>query len=120
MMFRKKKLNCWEFKKCGFEDKCPAASSELYDGINYGDNAGRVCWAVVGTLCRGCVQDDLARKYHDCLKCNFFEYVHEQEDKDFNIFEEVYKRGLVDQRTYQSVRCVDGIHQVADIKHHSS
>lgn len=107
------KLNCWEFKNCGIEDKCPAASSELYDGINYGDNAGRVCWAVVGTLCQDCVKTDLAIKYQDCLKCDFFEYVRKQEGKELNVFDEVYRRGLVDNNMYQSVRRAAAIHQVA-------
>lgn len=119
MKFMDKKLNCWEFKKCGIDDKCPAASSELFDGINGGKSAGRVCWTVVGTLCRGCVQTDLALKYHDCIKCDFFDYVRMQEGNDFNIFDEVYKRGLVDQRTCQSIRQADAIHNVARRKYNA-
>lgn len=94
------KMNCWEFKGCGKEDKCPARSQTEFDGINKGENAGRACWAVVGTLCRNCVQTDLALKYQDCVDCDFFDYVHEGEDKDFSIFEEVYRRGLLKTETF--------------------
>ncbi len=58
----RKKLNCWEYMKCGREPGgekadelgiCPAAADSSFDGLNRGKNAGRICWAVAGTFCSG-------------------------------------------------------------------
>jgi hypothetical protein len=86
------KTNCWEFKKCGREPGgskvgelgvCIAATDETQDGRNCGTNAGRVCWALVGTLCGGQVQGTFAIKIGNCLKCEFYKTVKEQEKTDF-------------------------------------
>ena len=54
--------NCWEFFGCGRETggekvrelgECPASTDASADGLNNGKNAGRICWAVAGTLCDG-------------------------------------------------------------------
>ena len=87
-------INCWEFKKCGREPGghnskemgvCPAAIDTNFDGINHGENGGRVCWAVAGTLCDGEVQGLFAMKIDTCLKCDFFQKVSEEEDIDLTI-----------------------------------
>jgi hypothetical protein len=84
-------LNCWEFKKCGREPGgkniselgiCTAAESRKYDGINRGKNSGRICWALVGTLCGGKVQGVYAQKIATCLNCEFYQYVCLQEGKE--------------------------------------
>ncbi len=86
------RLNCWEFKKCGREPGgksvqelgvCPAAELEKYEGMNRGRKGGRVCWALVGTLCGGRVQGEFAKKSATCKSCDFYEYVLDQEGKDF-------------------------------------
>jgi len=86
------RVNCWEFKNCGREPGginaqelgvCPAAELEKYEGVNSGRKAGRVCWALVGTLCGGQVQGVFAKKVATCKACEFYEYVLEQEGKDF-------------------------------------
>lgn len=88
------RMNCWEFMGCGDRSKtCPAFNEEHYNGINRGKNAGRVCWAVAGTMCRN---HDKLVNYGDCVECEFFNYVHEGEDKNFTIFEEAYKRAQTD------------------------
>ncbi|TLM74022.1 MAG: hypothetical protein FDZ70_07420 [Actinobacteria bacterium] len=78
------KANCWEFKKCGCEPGgenvmelgvCPASTERTVDGINGGTNGGRACWAIVGTLCKGTVQDSIAAKLHNCVGCEFRESV---------------------------------------------
>ena len=88
----RKKLNCWEFKKCGREpggenaDKlgvCPAATKKRYDGLHGGDNAGRACWLVAGTMCKGKVQGTFAMKYKDCAICDFYCRVKEEEGIGF-------------------------------------
>jgi len=59
-----KKIQCWEFKKCGHEkdSKCPAIVQ----------HAGRSCWLVAGTLCGGAVQGDFAQKLPSCKECDFY------------------------------------------------
>ena len=79
--------NCWEFKKCGREPggsrvaelgECPAATDVTSDGVNGGKNAGRCCWSVAGTLCKGTAQGTYARKLRSCIECDFFELIHEE------------------------------------------
>jgi len=83
-------LNCWEFKNCGREPGgkneselgiCPAAEVKKYDGVNRGKNSGRLCWALVGTLCGGRVQGVFAEKMASCKACDFYRYVCRQEQK---------------------------------------
>ena len=80
--------SCWEFMGCGREPGgaqvadmglCPAATDTSVDGMNRGENAGRICWAVTGTLCGGEVQGTFARKQVSCLSCDFFKKVKEEE-----------------------------------------
>jgi hypothetical protein len=90
-----RKLNCWEFKRCGREPGgssvvelgiCPATTTEETDGINGGTNGGRCCWSVSGTLCKGQVEGHFARKLKDCFACDFFELVQQEEERKFAIF----------------------------------
>ena len=83
-----KKLNCWEAKKCGREPGgvnvhelgvCPVATEARLDGAHGGRNAGRACWVVAGTLCRGEVQGTFARKFATCEQCDFYLEVREEE-----------------------------------------
>lgn len=85
--------NCWEFWRCGRQPGdhkvhelgvCPAASAAEFDGINGGTNGGRVCWFVAGTLCcRGEVAGTFAWKFGDCLQCEFYRSVEQQEGRNF-------------------------------------
>ena len=85
---KKKKLNCWEVMMCGREKGgknnseygvCPAAIDDSFEGINSGKCGGRICWAVAGTLCGGCVQGSFAEKRNSCLNCDFYHMVQEDE-----------------------------------------
>ncbi|HJO94596.1 MAG TPA: hypothetical protein QF753_14455 [Victivallales bacterium] len=87
----KKKLNCWEFKKCGREPGgnkeqeygvCPSALEIRTNGIHGGINGGRCCWAVTGTFCGGKSQGSFADKHENCNKCDFFKSVITDEVKD--------------------------------------
>jgi len=82
-----RKLNCWEFKKCGREPggakvkelgACPAAST-FANGANGGNNGGRLCWALSGTLCGGKVQGTFAQKLPNCMECEFYKLVRQEE-----------------------------------------
>jgi hypothetical protein len=84
--------NCWEVKKCGREPGgknskelgvCPATLPNEYDGVNRGTHAGRFCWAVAGTLCKGEMQGTYAKKLMSCLNCGFLNQVNEDEGRNF-------------------------------------
>jgi hypothetical protein len=78
------KQNCWEFRQCGRgpgglkADQfgiCPAALDSATDGLLGGKNRGRVCWAVMGTLCAGTPATTFAQKRRLCRTCQFFQKV---------------------------------------------
>lgn len=82
------KRNCWEFKGCGREPGgkyakelgvCPATVETRLDGIHGGKKAGRACWVVAGTFCRGEVQGTFAKKLQNCQKCDFYRHVKKEE-----------------------------------------
>lgn len=82
------KKNCWEVKKCGRQPGgekvaelgvCPATTETRLDGVHEGRNAGRACWVVAGTLCKGEVQGSFARKFDNCEKCDFYLSVQKEE-----------------------------------------
>jgi len=86
------KKNCWEFKKCGREPGgehvrefgvCPAAIEARLDAVHNGKNAGRSCWVVAGTLCKGETQGTFAVKFGSCEACEFYLSVREEEFPQF-------------------------------------
>ena len=88
----KKKINCWEFKNCNREPNgvkvetlgvCPASEDIEPNGVNDGENGGRMCWAVAGTLCYGRVQGSFAQKEESCRDCDFYKLVQGEEGKFF-------------------------------------
>jgi len=89
-----KKLNCWEFKKCGREPRgaraqelgvCPAAQVMELDNVHGGMNGGRSCWVIAGTYCKGEVQGSFAQKYHNCSQCDFYKAVKAEEGLGFTL-----------------------------------
>ena len=79
--------------KCGREpggssvdDKgvCPATTSDFFNSINAGINAGRICWAVAGTFCDSVVQGTFAEKKDSCRECVFYKQV-QVEEVDTNL-----------------------------------
>ena len=98
------KLNCWEVKQCGRQPGgehatddgiCPVATAQEYHDINCGINGGRACWAIAGTMCGGTRQGTFAAKVGDCMKCDFYNLVREEEGSDYKstatIMDEVKK-----------------------------
>ena len=86
------KLNCWEHKNCGRIDGganadelgvCPVYTEAKANGINSGKNAGRACWCVAGSLCGGKVQGTYAEKSLNCMSCDFYQIVKDEEDDDY-------------------------------------
>ncbi len=81
------KKNCWEYMNCGrgpgTRYVCPAAAETCLDGVNNGKNAGRVCWMIAGTFCNGEVQGAHTEKIGNCMKCDFYWLVSDEEGEDF-------------------------------------
>lgn len=95
------KQNCWEAKKCGREPGgskaaelgvCPAATEKTLDGINSGKNAGRACWVLAGTLCGGQVQGTFAAKLSNCMKCEFYQRVADEEGANYKSSKTILSR----------------------------
>jgi len=66
-MVKEKRVNCWEYKRCG-KDKtndCPAFIQKM----------GRICWLIAGTMCGGQVQGTFAQKLGNCKLCDFYQKV---------------------------------------------
>ena len=57
---------------------CPAATDKSLDGINFGTNGGRICWAFAGTFCAGEVQGTFAKKLDSCTECDFYQTYRKQ------------------------------------------
>ena len=97
-MLPEKKVNCWEFKKCGREPGgdnvaalgvCLAALQGDADSINNGKNGGRICWAISGTFCGRAAQCTFANEVLSCLNCKFYRKVEKEEGANFKML----KRG---------------------------
>ena len=82
-----RKLNCWDFQKCGREPGgsrvselgiCPAATNTACNGINGGKNAGRYCWKVAGIMGDGQAKCSCSEKLLNCIECDFFKHVQDQ------------------------------------------
>jgi signal transduction histidine kinase len=115
------RANCWEVMGCelgpgsggpGSGGPCRAATDEASNGINGGVNAGRLCWAVVGTLSGEPVVAPCAKLQH-CLDCTFFDKVRSEEGPAFQLLK--LARGVSDSqelhRTIANVESLMAIHQ---------
>ena len=58
---------------------CPVTVDSTFAGFNSGTNAGRVCWLVAGTFCKGRVQGTFADKRISCRSCEFYQQVNAEE-----------------------------------------
>ena len=88
------KENCWEFKKCGRQPGgaragdlgiCPSSLEKRLDGVHEGKNAGRACWVVAGTFCRGEMKCIFAKNIKSCSACDFYKAVRREEFPDFQL-----------------------------------
>lgn len=88
--------NCWDFMHCGQEITggqggealCPAVLCSAANGIHYGHNGGRACWALDGTLCAG-KPEQAAEKTAACMACAFFQKVHREETDNLISHDEI-------------------------------
>ena len=81
--------NCWEHKNCGRYPGgpksaelgvCPVTIHQDLHGAHGGQNAGRACWVIAGSLCGGKLQGTYAQKLSNCWRCDFFNAVKKEED----------------------------------------
>ncbi len=105
-----KKLNCWEFKQCGREKGganvvelgvCPASTETVLAGVHDGENSGRACWVMEGTLCAAEVQGSFLEKFKRCIDCNFFHEVEAQEGRALKNAKDLLQ--IVEAKTAQQV-----------------
>jgi hypothetical protein len=82
------RVNCWEYMRCERQPGgklaerygvCPTPLERTGNGINGGENGGRCCWAIAGTLCFGEPHGTFAQKFQDCMDCAFFWMVSDEE-----------------------------------------
>lgn len=64
---------------------CPVAAERKLDTIHSGTNAGRACWVVAGSYCKGAEQGTFAQKYHECQNCSFYKQVKKEEGPRFKL-----------------------------------
>ena len=93
--------NCWEFFNCGRQpggDKekemgiCPASIQFSLNGTNEGINGGRACWAVAGTMCKGKTQGTYAQKLGDCLRCEFYASIRQDQGGSLVTTKDILKK----------------------------
>ncbi len=100
----KRKLNCWEYKKCGRETGgvnartsgvCVSATNTSMHSINEGINGGRVCWLVSGTYGKSRAEQAdciVIKTTSSCYQCDFHSQVLSEEGfiiTDDNIREKI-------------------------------
>ncbi len=89
-----KKINCWEYFKCGREpggDKanemgiCPATTCIEANGFLEGKNGGRACAYVTGTFCSGIIRGTYNEKKDNCAKCKFYHDIKKEHGSDLSV-----------------------------------
>lgn len=63
-------MNCWEFKKCGWE-------GGGHNAVKFGacpayPHFGRHCARIEHTLCNGVAENSFSQKLTRCIKCSFY------------------------------------------------
>ena len=93
--------NCWDFFKCGRQPGgekanemgvCPATVQTSLHGTNEGINGGRACWAIAGTLCKGKTQGTYAQKLGDCLRCEFYASIRQDQGGSLVTTKDILKK----------------------------
>lgn len=98
--------NCWEYvycgkgpdgTRCGEGKACPVVEAKSLDGLNHGTNGGRICWAYFASLAMtpenaGPRLAGDSKKFYDCLRCPFLNFVQTQEGDDFVFINDTTER----------------------------
>ncbi len=59
-----------------------------------GKNGGHVCWVLAGTFCGGKVQGTYAMKLTNCMQCDFYSLVMEEEGDNYIYSKDILKKIL--------------------------
>ncbi|HUI45336.1 MAG TPA: hypothetical protein VL122_05030 [Nitrospirota bacterium] len=65
---------------------CPVTTLQTLDGVHGGENAGRACWAIAGSLCGGRIQGTFAQKLQNCWRCEVMNLVKKEENPKRSAF----------------------------------
>ncbi|MBF0444091.1 MAG: hypothetical protein HQL68_00770 [Magnetococcales bacterium] len=85
--------NCWDHHRCGFGPHecngsegrvCPAAVHEHADGFLGGENGGRACYFILGTVCCGEGAKPQKEKQKRCKSCSFYHILNAKYGKTFS------------------------------------
>jgi len=85
------KKNCWEVKSCERcttllgDEACPVCKESKLHGIHGGTNGGRACWTIPHTKCGGKTQGTFSNKMSNCMECNFYKMVKDEENGAFKL-----------------------------------
>ncbi|MDA8240856.1 MAG: hypothetical protein M0Z67_10865 [Nitrospiraceae bacterium] len=102
------KKNCWEVKGCGQQRrghknslvKCPVPEMTSADGINDGKNAGRICWLIANTMCKGATESTFEAMITTCGECDFYNLVKAEGGEkvmlSIDMLREVYEKNRLD------------------------
>jgi hypothetical protein len=111
------KKNCWEFKGCGQERrgrdnnhaKCPVPEMTTSNGINGGKNAGRICWLVAHTMCKGETETTFGEMIENCSQCDFYKLVKKEEGEELVLSLDMLQEAFEKNRTEKSNRSHESI-----------
>ncbi len=78
-------VNCWEYKKCGKENVCPAGLFKEADGYLGGKNGGRACVYIAGTFCPETIRGTYKDKKKYCFACDFYKLLKKKYGKEFSV-----------------------------------
>lgn len=81
-------LDCWEYMLCGRGPGgsnveklgvCSVVRDSRFNGVHRGNNAGRACWVVAGSLNKDNIECPYAQKSKNCSACDFYQIVRKEE-----------------------------------------
>jgi anti-anti-sigma regulatory factor len=87
----KKLQNCWEFKQCGEEKTCSAATATQHDGQFGGLNGGRYCAFIEDNECFDSKKTDPGEKLATCVQCEFYHEIISHAFSDYDALEKPKK-----------------------------
>ncbi len=70
------------------------------NGINGGKNAGRICWLIANTMCKGDTESTFEAMITTCGECDFYKLVKTERGEkvmlSIDMLREVYKKNKSD------------------------
>jgi len=72
------------------------------NGINSGKNAGRICWLIAHTMCKGEGETTFEEMIKICGECDFYKLVKEEEGKGLVLSLDTLRETYEKNRTSES------------------